>query len=225
LLKLKVKSSPVKPVLIPATISPTLFHYDRQNEFSNDQVKVIVPVGNLYDDLNFTYSTLPEKPGAFSAIHRIHNRFTPINDTYELWIKPDSKIGDLTSKAVIVNTEGACEGGTYDGGYIKADARTFGDYYIKLDTVPPVIHPLNIKNGSNMARLQRIALKIGDNLSGVKNYTGKIDGKWVLMEWDYKTRVLSYKFDKDITAGKHIFDLMVTDNKDNISQFTAYFFK
>jgi hypothetical protein len=224
-LKLKVKSSPVKPILIPATLSPTLFHYDRQNEFSNDQVKVIVPVGNLYDDLNFTYSTLPEKPGAFSAIHRIHNRFTPINDTYELWIKPDSKIGNLTGKAVIVNTEGACEGGTYDSGYIKASARTFGDYYIKLDTVPPVIHSLNIKNGSNMARMQRITLKIGDNLSGVKSYASKIDGKWVLMEWDYKTRVLSYKFDKDITAGKHIFDLMVTDNKDNISQFTAYFFK
>jgi len=45
------------------------------------------------------------------------------------------------------------------------------------------------------------------------------------MEWDYKTKVLSYKFDKDITTGKHIFDLTVTDNKDNISQFTAYFFR
>jgi hypothetical protein len=45
------------------------------------------------------------------------------------------------------------------------------------------------------------------------------------MEWDYKTKVLSYKLDKDITPGKHIFDLTVTDNKDNISQFSAYFFK
>jgi hypothetical protein len=76
-----------------------------------------------------------------------------------------------------------------------------------------------------MAKLQRIALKIGDNLSGIKSYSGKIDGKWVLMEWDYKTHVLSYKFDQDIMTGKHIFDLTVTDNKDNISQFTAYFFK
>jgi hypothetical protein len=224
-LKLKVKSSPAKTILAPASTNTTVFHYDRQNEFSNDQVKVVVPAGNLYDDLNFTYANLPEKPGTFSAVHRIHNRFTPINDTYQLWIKPDNRIGNYTDKAVIVNTEGVCEGGTYDAGYIKAAARTFGDYYIKLDTVPPVIHPLNIKNGSNMARLQHIALKIGDNLSGVKSYAGKIDGKWVLMEWDYKTKVLSYKFDKNITPGKHIFDLTVTDNKNNISQFTAYFFK
>jgi murein DD-endopeptidase MepM/ murein hydrolase activator NlpD len=224
-LTLKVKSSPVKPALIPASINPNLFHYDRQNEFSNDQVKVIVPAGNLYDDVNFTYVTLPKKPGTFSVVHRVHNRFTPINDTFQLWIKPDNTIGKYIDKAVIVNSEGICEGGTYDNGYIKADARTFGDYYIKVDTVPPIIRPLNIRNGVNMATLQRIALKIGDNLSGVKSYAGKIDGKWVLMEWDYKTHVLSYKFDKDIAHGKHIFELTVTDNKDNISQFTADFFK
>lgn len=76
-----------------------------------------------------------------------------------------------------------------------------------------------------MAALKRIALKIGDNLSGVKSYSGKVDGKWVLMEWDYKTKVLSYTFDSTIIHGKHIFDLTVTDNKDNISQFNAYFFK
>ncbi|MBS1504115.1 MAG: M23 family peptidase, partial [Bacteroidetes bacterium] len=68
-------------------------------------------------------------------------------------------------------------------------------------------------------------LKIGDNLSGIKNYAGRIDNKWVLMEWDYKTRVLSYKFDSNITPGKHIFELSVTDNKDNISNFTAYFYR
>jgi hypothetical protein len=226
-LKIKVKSSPAKPA-DPANIvnaNITRFHYDRQNEFSNDKVRVIIPPGNLYDDLDFTYTTLPEKPGAFSVIHRIHNRFTPINDHYELWIKPDNNLGKYTGKAVIVSTDGACDGGTYVDGYIKADARTFGDFYIKVDTVPPVIHPLDIKNGSNMAKLKCITLKIGDNLSGIKSYAGKIDGKWVLMEWDFKTRVLSYKFDNTITPGKHQFDLTVTDNKDNTSQFNAYFFK
>ncbi|HTE00019.1 MAG TPA: M23 family metallopeptidase [Mucilaginibacter sp.] len=226
-LKLKVKSTPQLPVQANTTLDTkaTLFHYDRQNEFSDDKVKVIILVGNLYDDLAFTYSTLPTKPGAFSAVHRIHNKFTPINDTYELWIRPDNTIGQYTNKAVIVNTEGVCEGGIYEDGYVKAHARTFGDYYIKLDTVPPIIRPLNIKNGVNMAKMQRVAFKIGDNLSGVKTYSGKIDGKWVLMIWDYKTKVLSYKFDNTITPGKHIFDLTVTDNKDNFSQFNAYFLK
>jgi hypothetical protein len=68
-----------------------------------------------------------------------------------------------------------------------------------------------------------IFLKISDNLSGVKSFEGKIDGKWVLMEWDYKTRVLSYTFDNTVTAGRHNFELTVVDNKDNTNHFSAEF--
>jgi hypothetical protein len=224
-LKIKVKSSPPKAVQRVASINTTLFHYDRQNEFSNDKVKLIVPLGNLYDNVDFTYSTLPEKKGAFSEVHRIHNRFTPVNDTMQLWIKPDNAIGQLTSKAVIVNTDGICEPSIYEDGYVKSNVRTFGDYFIKVDTIPPVIHPLNIREGVNMTKMQRIALKIGDNMSGVKIYAGSIDGRWVLMEWDYKTRVLSYKFDGSIVPGKHRFELTVTDNKDNAAHFSANFYR
>jgi len=222
-LKIKVKSSPVKTVQTSAPNNALSFHYDKQNEFSNDKIRVIIPPGNLYDDMTFTYATLPAKKGAYSEVHRIHSRSTPINGTYELWIKPDNSIGQLTGKALIVNAEGVCEGGTYNEGYIKAEARTFGDYYIRIDTTPPIIHPVNIKEGANMAAMKKLSLKIGDNLSGVKSYIGRIDGKWVLMEWDYKTKVLSYKFDDSIAHGKHQFELTVTDNKDNIARYTANF--
>jgi len=224
-LSLNIKSSPVRVDPWPAKISGTLFHYDKTNEFSNDKVKVVIPLGNLYDDVDFTYSTLPKRPGTFSVIHRIHNRFTPIHDVYDLWIKPDSTIGKFTDKAVIVNTDGSCEGGIYEDGFVKAKARGFGDFYVKIDTVPPRIIPLNIKNGISLVKSRGIFLRVGDNLSGVKTYTGKIDGKWVLMEWDFKTKVLSYTFNNDIAAGKHIFELTVTDNKDNSSHFTADFYK
>ena len=221
-LTLKVKSSHAENNLAVVKSAGNLFHYDKVNEFSNDKVKVIINPGNLYDDVDFTYSTLPKRPGTFSVIHRIHNRFTPIHDGYDLWIKPDSTIGKYADKAVIVSTTGTCESGTYQDGYVKAQAHAFGDFYIKLDTVPPHIIPLNIKNGGNMALVKGIFLRIGDNLSGIKSYTGKIDGKWVLMERDYKTKILSYTF-TDIAAGKHIFELTVSDNKNNISNFTAAF--
>jgi hypothetical protein len=210
------------PVIKPAG---NLFRFDKRNEFSNDKVRVIINPGNLYDDIDFTYSALPKRPGAFSATHRIHNRYTPIHENYDIWIKPDSTIGKYAGKAVIVNTDGICEGGIYQDGYVKAQARTFGDFFIRVDTVPPVIIPVNIKNGSVMTKLARIRLRIGDNLSGVKTYNGTIDGKWVLMEWDYKTKILSYTFTADIAAGRHTFELTVTDSKDNSSRFTADFYR
>jgi hypothetical protein len=229
ILNLNVKSTPVKDPIpvnkIVNKIKGTLFHYNQMNEFSNAKVKVVVMPGNLYDDVDFNYAMLPKRPGAFSATHSVGNRFTPIHENYDLWIKPDSTIGKYTDKAVIVSTEGVCEGGIYQDGYVKAKARGFGDFYVKLDTIPPVIIPVNIKNGSNMTALKRIFFRIGDNLSGIKTYAGKIDGKWVLMEWDYKSKILSYTFNNDIAAGKHIFELTVSDNKNNVSHFTADFYR
>ncbi|MES2426717.1 MAG: M23 family metallopeptidase [Bacteroidota bacterium] len=225
-LNLKVQS---KHIPAPAAVfkSPdnALFHYDKVNEFGTDKVKVIIAPGNLYDDLDFKYAVLPQKPGAYSITHRIHNRLTPIHDKYDLWIKPDVDLGDKADKAVIVGTGGVCDSCKYENGYVKGRARAFGDYYITLDTQAPDISPLNIHNGSNLSKSKGIFLKIGDNLSGVKTYNGKIDGRWVLMEWDYRTKILSYTFDDTVPAGKHKFELTVGDAKNNVSQFTAEFSK
>jgi len=223
-LDINVKSS-VTAATVSAAPAGILFHYDKANEFSNDKIRVMIAPGNLYDDLYFTYSALPERPGTYSAIHRIHNHLTPINDTFDLWIKPDSTISKYAGKAVIVNTDGVCENSTYEDGYVKTKARTFGDYFIKVDRVPPFIIPVNIKNGASLKKAKSIALHIGDRLSGIKSYSGKIDGKWVLMQWDYKTHILHYYFTDEITPGKHSFDLMVTDAKDNTAHFAAEFFR
>jgi len=200
-----------------------LMHYDEKSEFNTDKIKVQILPGNLYDDLDFIYTTLPAKPGAYSSTHRIHNKFTPIHDGYDIWIKPEISLGAYADKAVIVNAATGSIGGEPDGGFIKATAHTFGDYYIKIDTVPPVITPVNIRNGSNFKGVSTIKMRMGDNLSGIKSYTGKIDGKWVLMEWSYKTKLINYTFTSDIAPGKHNFEFTVIDGKNNISKFTAEF--
>jgi len=223
-LKIKVRSV-IKPPVADAALKGTLFRYNKKNEFANDKVKLSITPGNLYDDVDFVYSTLPKREGAYSATHRIHNRFTPIHEDFELWIKPDADMGSLINKAVIVNTAGYCDSTTIDGAFLKATPRAFGDYYIKVDTVAPTITPINITAGSNLAGVRKVSFRISDSLSGIKSYNGYIDGKWVLMEWDYKTRVLSYTFDDAIAAGKHLFELTVGDYKSNIRQFKAEFYR
>jgi hypothetical protein len=224
-LKFKVKSKPVVETPLTEKTPGILFKYDKLNDFSFGKARVIIPQGNLYDDLYFNYAILPRHPGAYSNTYRIHNRFTPIHDNIELWIKADSTIGRLANKAVIVSTAGSCEGGVYENGYVKAHPRTFGDFYIMIDTVAPIIHPLNISEGRNMAASKTISFRMSDNLSGIKSYNGKIDGHWVLMELDYKTKVLNYTFDESIKPGKHVFNLAVADNKDNVSQYTVNFYR
>ena len=219
----KAGNSPIKPnAPMPGTV---LFKYDKPNIFTADKIRISIAPGNLYDDLYFNYSTLPKKPGAYSLVYRVHNRFTPIHDSYDIWIKPDSTIGKLAAKAIIVNAGSVTDDNIYEDGYIKAHAHNFGDFYVMVDTTPPVIRPINITDGRNMAAARGIYFKISDNLSGIKSYTGMIDGKWVLMQWDFKTRVLSFIFDEDIKPGKHTFTLVVTDKKDNAAQFKANFYR
>ncbi|MEO6520501.1 MAG: M23 family metallopeptidase [Mucilaginibacter sp.] len=224
-LKFRVKSKPVPENTLNEKPPGVLFKYDQHNDFSFDKVRVIIPQGNLYDDLYFNYAVLSHKSGAYSTTYRIHNHFTPVHDSFELWIKPDSTIGALANKAVIVSSERGSEGGIYENGYIKAHCRAFGDFYVRIDTVPPVITPINISEGKSMTASRTISFKMNDNLSGIKSYNGTIDGHWVLMELDYKTKVLSFTFDESIKPGKHVFNLTVADNKDNVSQFTANFYR
>lgn len=222
-LNLKVRSNTSAGSAIADKPLGTLMRYDRKSEFTNDKVKVTIQPGNLYDNLDFIYTAMPAKPGALSLTHRIHNKLTPIHDEYDIWIKPDVSPGANADKAVIVNAATGAIPSTYDNGWVKGKARAFGDYYVKLDTVAPIITPINIRNGSNMKALRAIKLRMSDNLSGIKSYAGKIDGKWVLIEWDYKTKVLSYTFDDSITAGNHKFEFTVTDMKNNATTFTAEF--
>ncbi len=225
-LTLKVKSSSNVQHLNAAKPAGILFRYNQLNTFSTDKVKISIPPGNLYDDVDFTFGELPRKPGAYSSTYQIHNHYTSINNSFDLWIKPDTTLpGWRADKAVIVNSEGVCEGGAYDGGYVKAQPHSFGEYFIKLDTEAPYIHPINIVNGGSMKAKQAIHVKIGDYGSGVKTYMGYIDGNWVLMKWDYKSKILSYTFDDSVGAGKHTFELTVTDQVNNATTFKADFYR
>jgi hypothetical protein len=223
-LKFKVKSSSKPPVITPKPAG-TLFKYNQRNEFNAPGIKVVVQPGNLYDDLNFTYEAKPKRPGTYSIVHHVHNKLTPIHDSYELWIKPDVPLGAYAAKALIVNTAGGSEGGNFEDGYVKTNARNFGDFEIRVDTIPPRVTPLNIHDGANVAGIKAVHFKISDNLSGIKTYVCKIDGRWVLTEWDYKTRLLNCSIDENVSTGKHVLELVVGDNKNNQTTYTANFYK
>ncbi|RZL15207.1 MAG: M23 family metallopeptidase, partial [Pedobacter sp.] len=105
-LSFNVQADTKLPVYPENTISGNArFPYDVENQFNNDQVRIILPKGTLYNDLNFIYKTLPKPVGnAYSSIHQIHNNVTPLHLGFELWIKADNLPENLRSKAVIVNT-------------------------------------------------------------------------------------------------------------------------
>ncbi|WP_316841626.1 M23 family metallopeptidase [Pedobacter gandavensis] len=225
-LPFKVQANEKAIIKTPEPASGTAYSYGNINEFNTAEVKVILPKGTLYNDLNFQYKSLPKPAGnAFSAVHQIHNNLTPLHLGFELWIKADSSLDKYKEKALILSRSGASQGGSYDNGYVKANPRNFGSFYIAIDTIPPTLTPLNISEGKNMAGTSKMSFKLRDNLSGLKSFNGYVDGKWILMEFDSKTASLWHTFDGSIAPGKHTLEVIVTDMKGNNRNYSITFYK
>lgn len=218
-LQFNVQDNPKAIIKTPKQPVGIAFPFSKENEFSNEEVKVILPKGTLYNDLNFVYKKLP------NGAHQIHNTFTPLHTGFEISIKADSTVAKYQSKALIVNTNRSSQGGYFENGFVKANPRTFGNFMIAIDTIAPIITPVNIAEGRNMNSLSKINFKLRDNLSGIKNFNGYIDGKWVLMEFDAKTATLWHVFDERTASGKHSFELVVSDMKDNVKRYAIEFYK
>ncbi|HEY1025077.1 MAG TPA: M23 family metallopeptidase [Sphingobacteriaceae bacterium] len=225
-LNFRIKHNSSINIPVKEAAAEAFFRYNVRNEFTTPDIKVIVPEGNLYNDIRFRYSTGPKVGGGYSAVHKIHTRLMPLHNNYELWLKPDSLMPEsLFPKALIVNTNKISQGGNYEDGFVKANVRTFGNYYVAVDTVPPVIRPVNIADGRSMAGIRKMIFRISDNLSGIRSFEGSLNGQWVLMQFDLKTATLWYQFDERTASGRNDFQLVVTDMKLNKRIYNATFYR
>jgi murein DD-endopeptidase MepM/ murein hydrolase activator NlpD len=202
-----------------------MMSFKTSNNFENGAVKVSIPEGDLYDDLDFQFGITAQPSYGNSQVFHIHNKLTPVHDTYQLSIKPDENLSPYLQKLVIMNTESGSQGGELKDGYIVVYPKTFGNFYLRIDSVAPTIVPVNVKEGVNFSQISKMIFRISDNLSGIKSFNGSIDGQWILMEYDYKTGRLWHTFDEKTGFGKHSFQLIVTDNKDNQKTYSINFFR
>lgn len=201
------------------------FKYDKVNSFERNDVKVNIPLKVLYDDLDFEYGTASTPANGYSMVHKIHNNLIPVFQSYNLAIKPTILPTHLQSKALIASLENGAEGGGFENGWVSVNTRNFGNFYVAVDTIAPVITPRNLTSGKNIAAQRKIDFTITDNFSGIQSFNGYIDDKWVLMEYDSKNRHLWHTFDAALTKGTHSFKLVVRDWKDNERVYEASFIK
>jgi hypothetical protein len=223
-----------KKIPFQAKIKPNgkQFFFDQPNEFENDQIKVEIPKGALYDNLNFIWKSTPCPKGCYSELHQVHSKYIPLQKNYSLSIKCEGMPSEFRDKALIVSVDPfsgqqSAIGGEYSGGWLTVKTNLFGSFAVAIDKTPPVILPLSIKDKKTLMNPLKLAFKISDDLSGINNYRGEIDGRWALFEYDAKSKLLTYTFDKErMTFGKsHLIRLVVTDNKENEAEYKAIIYK
>lgn len=215
---------------VAENISPTplkgkLLEYNSKHTITRENIKLDIPEGALYSNLDFVYTESPQLPNSYSNLHKVHNTLTPLFSTYTLSIKPINLPTHLESKALIASMDGGSEGGKFENGWVTVNARNFGDFYVTVDTIAPTITARNLVNGKNVAAQRKIDFTISDNFSGIQSFNGYIDGKWVLMEYDSKNRHVWHRFDSSLAKGEHTFKLIVKDWKDNEKIYEAKFIR
>ena len=224
-LNFKVRFEPASKKLVKQPEGKKMA-FNQINTFDTTGLSITLPLKTLFSNLNFVYSRSPRPIGGYSPIHHVHNGLIPLKGTYSLSINTAEDLpSNLRSKALIVNTRKIAQGGYYENGSVKAELKTFDSFYLTLDTVAPKIIPLNIRDGVNLASTSKIQFRIADNLSGIESFTALIDGRWVLMEYDSKSGTLWHRLNDLLVKGKHDFQLIVTDKKNNTAMFHALFYK
>lgn len=192
-------------------------------KFSIGDVTVAFPKNTFYEDiyldLNFDEN-----------IANIHNPTIPLDKSYTLTFNVSKYSKKEKEQLYIANIEypkyPRYQYTRKKDTTFYTTTKTLGNYTLLSDNQKPKIIKLYFKDHQWLTSATTLKVKISDIGSGIKNWKATIDDKWILMEYNHKKGILTYKFsDKKLVGSKHIFKIVVSDNVGNTSELSSTFFK
>ena len=93
------------------TTHTELFHWGSENRFGAKGIRLVMPKGNLYNDLYFRYS-VKEDSTSLSATHILHDKPIPLHGTAQLSLflqsdtlenKQQYGVGSLTKRTCLLD--------------------------------------------------------------------------------------------------------------------------
>ncbi|WP_062055164.1 M23 family metallopeptidase [Aquimarina longa] len=200
--------------------------YAKANEnytYSGSIFDILIPKGSLYEDTYLDIVTNGETI-------KIHNNKTPLHKNMTI-VFDVSRYKQEDKKKLYIGRVNKSKKPYYTrtlkkGNRFSTRTRIFGTYALFTDSQKPTIMPINVANNKWISKATHLKIKINDSESGIKSYRGTINGKFILLEYDYKTGMLVYDFnDKNNISSENNFKLVVLDNVGNRATFETTFFR
>ena len=201
-------------------------YFVKANEAFNVEengIDIYIPKGSLYEDtfldISFTGDTI-----------HFHEDDIPIHSNITIGFDV-SKYSEESKEKMFIARLGYRGKPSYSSTYKKENrfttgVRTFGNYTLVADVKAPSITPVNFKDGQWISSNDNIKVKISDDLSGIKSYRATVNGKFILMEYEYKDNTLTHNFsDGILTETENKLKVIVVDNVGNSSTYEATFFR
>jgi len=196
---------------------------NQATSITKGKFSIYIPSGALYEDTFLDIAVRGDTLMFHEDIIPIHKNITISIDAsnYSDADKDKLYVGRLNYRGdPYYNT-------TYrKGEKLSARTRTFGMYVLVSDTTSPTVNAVNFDQKKWISSNKTLKIKIEDDLSGISKYRATINGKFILMEYNYKTDVLTYDFDDAvISETENNLKLIVVDNVGNSTTFEATFFR
>jgi hypothetical protein len=197
---------------------------DQVLNLKNDNSSVYIPANSFYDNIFLDYSVR-------SDTINLHKDVVPLQKNFTISYDISNYTEDDKDQLYIARLYGYYRNPGYvftvrKGDVLSTYSKILGTYTLESDLINPTIKPINFQDGKWLSKLSYLKIKIDDKKSGISNYRATINGKWILMEYDYKTDTLTYDFEDNIIGEtENNLKLIVTDNVGNSSTFEATFFR
>jgi hypothetical protein len=204
------------------------FHPGFVNIFESEDLQVVLSPKDLYDSFAFVYS---KKPGfssrSYSGMYLIGSGLVPVQSNFIVRINADKPVpAELRDKMLIKRTWGnktEVAKATGEGEWFTAKFRSFGNFELMADNVPPAIYG-GFKDNSNLSKTSRIIFIPKDNNDGIKSFRAELDGRWLRFTND-KGHSFIYDFDEMCDRGDHELKISVSDEAGNITEKIYHFTK
>ena len=188
----------------------------RHNRFYTRGFELWIPKGELFDDVELSYDVVPSETDQ-AAHYQLTEMRVPLRKAAEITIPVWPERGVDPKKLYVARVDGngrAYCGGTYKYGRITASISELGTYTVCADTVAPKVTPIGI---TSWRKQGRIVLRIADGETGIRDYRGTIDGRWVLFQYSSKNARLTCDLRAEgIGPGRHTVQIEVTDMRGNV---------
>jgi len=188
-----------------------------------EKMDVYIPGGSLYDDAYLDISFSDDMVSVHKDEIPVHKNFTIGFDVSEYSEEEKDKL----FIARISDNGRPSYSTTYKkGNRFTTGTRTFGNYKLAKDTTAPRVSPVNFYDGQWISSNETLKVKISDDLSGIDAFRATVNGKFILMEYEYKNNTLTHYFSDDIlTETENDLKVIVTDNVGNTTTYTAKFYR
>lgn len=223
----KIIAIPIKYDVLPTVIlkeslqSNYFVRANKDSNFTLANMSVFFPTGTFYEDFDLNFDVKKDTLFLHDDTVPAHTNFTvSIEDTKSTEAQREKMfIGRIEGKKVNYNP-------TYrKDNVFNTKVKILGKYALVSDMVAPKISMAVPVEGKWISEQKTIQLSIYDELSGIKSYNGFLNGKWVLFEYDNKTRKLTHYFSDGIVAdGANDLKVVVMDNVGNSTTFETRFF-